>query len=183
MSNPASQPKLKSSAGFWQGALVFLLMLLGAASGGYFVGTQMQFRQLQAGQSEGSLSNLFASFGLGPQMKKVYWIHSRGYERAGYTIGVSINGQPVGKFYKPETDVDVTRYIHPGRNTIVFEAKSMPLDQRTDNSAANFTLELRSAERTDKENQLRGGDVLLDYTRQVTDTEDFKDQREFEPIE
>jgi hypothetical protein len=183
MNNPATQPKPRSSAGFWQGALLAFLLLLGAASGGYFFGTQMNFRQLEARQSEGGLANLLVSFGLGPQMKKVYWIHSRGYERAGYTISVSINGQPVGKFYKPETDVDVTRYIHPGRNTIVFEAKSMPLDQRTDNSAANFTLELRSAEKPEKDNQFRGGDVLLDYSRQVTDTEDFTDKREFEPIE
>ncbi len=178
---PAAEPKTASAAGTWQAALVLFLVLVGAFSGGYYLGTQANFNQMGGGQSSGGGIGLPAWFG--PQMKKGYWIHTKGYDRAGYTISVTLNGQTVDKFYKPDVDVDVTKFIRPGKNVIVFDAKSLPLDQRQDNQSAYLTIELRSAEKKDKENTFEGGDVVVEYTREVTDTENFTDKKEFEPIE
>src|SRR4030095_12104690 len=149
----------------------------GALSGCYYLATQANFSQLDGGQSTGAAAGPASWFAFAPQLKKQYWLHTKGYERAGYTITVSINGQAGGKFYKPGVDVDVTEFIHPGKNVIAFDAKSLPLDQRQDNQSAYLTIELRSAEKTDKENAFSGGDVLVEYTREVVDTQDFNDKK------
>jgi len=180
---PDPTQKPASPAGTAQGVLVFCLLLVGAFSGGYYLGTQANFSRMEGFQSGSAPGDLASWFGITPRLKKQYWLHTKGYDRAGYTITVAINGQTVDKFYKPDVDVDVTRFIHPGTNVISFSARSLPLDQRQDNQSAYLTIELRSAEKQDKENGLAGGDVLLDYTRALIETQDFNDKKEFEPIE
>jgi hypothetical protein len=180
---PDATPKTDSGAGTAQGALVLFLLLVGAGSGGYYLGTQANFNQMDPGRTAGAASGMASWFAFAPQMKRRYWIHTKGYERAGYTITVAINGQTVDKFYKPDVDVDVTKFIHPGKNLIAFDAKSLPLDQRQDNQSAYLTIELRSAEKKDQENAFEGGDILVEYTREVVDTQDFNDKKEFEPVE
>ena len=71
---PDSTQKPASRAGGAQGALVLFLLLVGACSGGYYLGTQANFSQMQGGQSSGTTGGLPTWFGIAPQMKKQYWI-------------------------------------------------------------------------------------------------------------
>jgi hypothetical protein len=182
--NTSAETSTKEGGGGGQVAFLMILMLVGFISGGYFFGTQLAFQKMEGGNpSLGGFT--LPSFGPGNSLKKVYWIESKGYDRAGYVINVAINGQPVEKFFKASQEVDITKYLKDGNNEITFDAKSLPLDQRDNNNSAYLTLELKSKEKPadGKPPELSGGDTLLDYRRQVTDTDNFNDKREFQPIE
>ena len=187
--SPQAAPK---SGGAVQAILLVVLLLIGAVSGGYFAGTQMNFRKLQGGdavgQSGGAADNEIANFGgfsESAQLKKAYWVHTRGDDRAGYKIAVFINGQFLGKFYKSDVDVEATKYLKPGRNSITFDCKPLPLDQRSDYSGAYLDIQLKAGDKKMDGDKARfeNGDTLVEYRRKVTETEEFKDTKEFETLE
>lgn len=184
----APQPAPANKMGTVQAILLIGLLLIGTVTGGYFAGTQMNFKKMQGGDAPASSGNeetaTFGGFAESKQLKKAYFIRTRGDERV-YKISVYINDQFLGKFYKPFVDVDATKYMKPGRNTIKFIAKPLPLDQRVDNSSAYLQLELKAGEKKGEgENaQFSNGDTLVDYSRKVTDTEEYTDSKEFETLE
>ncbi|MBY0546325.1 MAG: hypothetical protein K2W95_03485 [Candidatus Obscuribacterales bacterium] len=183
----APQPAPANKTGAIQVVLLVTLLLIGTVSGGYFVGTQMNFKNMKGGDAPASGADEVANFGgfsESKQLKKAYWIHTRGEERV-YKISVFINDQFLGKFYKPNVDLDATKYIKPGRNTIKFIARPLPMDQRVDYSGAYLEVQLKAGDKKGEgENaQFSNGDTLLTYTRKVTDTEEFTDSKEFETLE
>jgi len=173
----------KKGVSMVQKILLVVLLFIGFLFGGYYFGTQAQFKALAGGEASGNFPGMAMFDGSG-NVKKWYWIHTKGWNRAGYQIMVMVNGQLVGNYYKPDVNTDVTKYIKPGRNKISFDAKSLPLDQRDGNKAADLVIELRSGEKKPNElNKFQGGDMLIEYKRLVTETENFHDVREFETIE
>lgn len=184
----APQPAPANKVGAIQAVLLVILLLIGTVTGGYFVGTQMNFKKMKGGDAPASsgadeVAN-FGGFSESKQLKKAYWINTRGYERV-YKISVYINDQFLGKFYKPNVDLDATKYIKPGLNTIKFIARPLPMDQRMDSSSAYLEVQLKAGDKKGEgENvQFTNGDTVVTYTRKVTDTEDFTDSKEFETLE
>lgn len=184
----APQPAPASKMGAIQAVLLVTLLLIGTVTGGYFAGTQMNFKKMKGGDAPASSSEAdvanFGGFSESKQLKKAYWIHTRGEERV-YKISVFINDQFLGKFYKPNVDLDATKYIKPGRNTIKFIARPLPMDQRVDYSTAFLELQLKAGDKKGEGDnvQFSNGDTLLTYTRKVTDTEEFTESKEFETLE
>src|SRR5882672_8236746 len=87
----------KGSISTGQVTALVVLLFVGFISGGYYFGTQLNFSKMENPQSDGGLGSLFSGF-QSSNLKKWYWIHSKGWERAGYVITVAINGQTVDKF-------------------------------------------------------------------------------------
>ncbi|MBX9667656.1 MAG: hypothetical protein K2X93_08570 [Candidatus Obscuribacterales bacterium] len=75
-------------------------------------------------------------------LKKSYWIHTKGWDRAGYAINVFINNKSVGTFSTIDRLDDVTKLVKSGNNKIRFEAKALPESNRNDYTGAFFTVTL-----------------------------------------
>ncbi len=183
-------PQESSKGGTVQVVLLVVLLLIGFVSGGYYFGTQMNFKNLAGGSTPVGSTNdnetaTFGGFSESSQLKKAYWLKSGGYERAGFMIKVYLNGQFVGKFFKPDVIIECTKFLKPGHNTITFQAKSLPVDQRSDYATAHLDIDLKAGEKKMDGDTPRyeNGDTLLDYSRKVTDTEDNKETKEFETLE
>ncbi len=183
---PTGSTIKKSSISTGQVTALVVLLFVAFISGGYYFGTQLNFSKLDNPQSDGGIGSLFAGMQSG-NLKKWYWIHTKGWERAGYIVTVAINGQTVDKFSKPDVSVDVSKLVRLGKNSITYTAKSLPLDQRSDTQSAYLTVELMETPKKENEKiedfKFENGDLLVDYRREVTDTEDFNDTKTFEIVE
>ncbi len=184
-------PKPKGEGGgagaMAKGILIMLLLIVGAGAGGYFFGTYQKFAPIQnvppgtpGAQSSGSsvaVSNTGSS-----QLKKKYWLHSYGYDHVGFSITVLVNGQEAGQFFSDNKDVDVTKFVKPGENSIQFKAKLLPSGMREHAGESGYylTLYLYSGNVV---GQANGKEELLKYTRHANEFEDHDDTMTFLPIE
>ncbi len=168
--------------GIMQRIQIVTLLLVGMFFGGYYLGTQAQFH-LQENPS--MVPEVPGMALLNPPVKRWYWLHTKGSARAGYRTRVMVNGQLVGTFFEPDTNVDITKFLKPGKNTISYSAKSLPADQRDSSAAGFLTIEFRSAAKkpAPEPNKFEGGDVLTEYTRHANENQDFTDVNLFESIE
>jgi hypothetical protein len=190
--NPTGKKSSSGSSGMdtFKGILIMLLLIVLAGTGGYFFGAMQQLapiRKVPPG-TPGALESTPAQSGAGVQspatseLKKHYWIHSSGEERVGYNISITINGTPVGMVNTPKRNIDISKLVKPGVNHILFQAKSLPVSQRdTSNSWPALTLEIMAGDKTSED--FGKGDVLLQYARKVTETQDYNDNMEFMIVE
>ncbi len=179
--SPPPSPEKKSVVGKLRVVLVVVLLFVGAFFGAYYFGTQAQFYNMT--NPAGANNNpLLALLDPSSRMKKWYWLHTKGWDRAGYITTVIVNGLRVGRFSKPDVDVDITKLVRIGRNKVVFASQAQSADRRNDNSAASLTIQLKSVAKNGGE-KFKGGDTLFEYTRLVTDTDDCGDATEFEITE
>ncbi len=179
--DPAAATVTKTrGGGILQKIQIVFLLFVGVFFGGYFLGTQAQFH-LQ--EDPKTLANIPGMSLLNPPVKRSYWLHTKGTERSGYMTTVVVNGQLVGKCFKPDTNIDITKFMKPGNDIIAFSAKSLPADQHGD-AKSFLTIEVRSGERKDGEpNKFEGGLGITEYTRHATDVGDFNDINELQKVE
>ncbi|MDZ4834345.1 MAG: hypothetical protein SGJ27_11265 [Candidatus Melainabacteria bacterium] len=184
-SNPADSTTATvtktTGGGILQRILTTSLLFVAMGFGGYFLGTQAQF-SLQAEPK--TFANLPGMSLLNPPVKRLYWLHSKGADRAGYMIRVLVNGQLVATFVKPDINVDITKHMKPGTNIIAYSATTLAADQKSDLRTAALTVELKSAEKKDEApNKFEGGSGLDEYTRHVTDSGNFNEIHELLKVE
>ncbi len=115
-------------------------------------------------------------------LKRSYWIHTKGWDRAGYAINVFINNQSVGTFSTIDRLDDVTKLVKSGDNKIRFEAKALPEGNRNDYTGAFFTVSLNQGTKFSAKGY-KDAQTLVEYTRKVTDTEDFDDNMDFSVVD
>lgn len=174
-----------------QVAVLVMLLIIAFVSGGYYFGTQANFKNMSGAGGDtvgGGSDNETATFGgfwESSQLKKAYWLHSSGYERAGHKIKVYLNGNYVGKFFRPDETIECTKFLKPGRNNIVFDSRTLPVDQRQDYSGAFLKVQLLAGEKKmDGERpRFENGYTVMEIQRTVTDTDDNKVSKEFETLE
>jgi hypothetical protein len=178
-----------SKGSLGKGILVFLILLVCAGGAGFTVGYTQKFAPVES-VSPDAAPGAAATAGPGQPsssaapatLKKAYWIHTHGYDRAGYAIKVFINDQDVGTFQTPERLVEVTRFVKPGDNRIRFLARALPEGNRTDNPHAHLKLALYQGEKYSSKG-FKNGEKLVEYDRKVTETEDFDNSQDFTIIE
>jgi hypothetical protein len=181
----AAQPE-PDKKGTLQVVLLVVLLFIGFASGGYYLGTQMNFKKMTGGDAASdSETATFGGFAESAQLKKAYWLQSSGAEHAGHVIKVFLNGQFVGKFHKPDEQIECTKFMKPGRNTISIDTKSLPVDQRSDWSGAQLRVDLKAGEKImdGEKARFEKGETIINFSRNVTDTDDAKETKEFETLE
>ncbi|MBH23727.1 MAG: hypothetical protein CMH57_04530 [Myxococcales bacterium] len=112
-----------------------------------------------------------------------YWLISDQSARgmAQYDIDVHINGQYVTRVKNdaPQVVLEVTRYLVPGRNTVVFTAiKSIPDQRRSFSPDHHITLLLGEGSRDTK--QLTIDRSLVEYKRMANQVENHTETMVFE---
>lgn len=187
--------KAKGQGSVLQGVVVLLVFLLCSGGIGFAVGYTQQFAPVQKVAPGTAGATAASSGGTGSAgsavsssseptrvMKKAYWIGTRGYERAGYSIKVFLNDQEVGTFQTPERLVDVTRYVHPGDNKVRFVAKALPAGNRCEYTGAYLDVFICQGEKFSS-NGYKNGEKLVEYRRSISETEDFDTSQDFSIIE
>jgi hypothetical protein len=183
-----------SSAGAtFKGILVLILLVIAAGAGGYFFGTYQKFapiKEVGSAPSTADATSTTTTAGGSSEssgtLKNKYWIHSGGYDQSGYAITVWINGKRIDKFTAPRRDVDITKYVKPGENTIRFEAQSLPASMRDQDHLTSNWYEL-SVNLASSPQMYSGapkeGDTLLKYKRNITETQNYDDTMSFLTVE
>lgn len=113
-------------------------------------------------------------------LKKTYWIQTAGWNKAGYTITVYINDQPVGNFDAIDTTEDVTKFVKPGENKIRFEAKPHPPGDRNEFTGAFLTVTINQGQKSGEE--FTDALPVIEYKRRVTETTPYDDTMDFAAI-
>ena len=165
-----------------KGVLVLILLLVATGAGGYFFGTYQKFAPIQyvasgtPGAVEQSASTTPTS-SAPSQLKKHYWIKSSGTDHIGYAVTTYVNDQLVDKFYTPDKQVEITRFVKPGENSIRFDAKALPvsMNEHRGDSVYKFSLSVQSGSALD---ELKPG-TLIDYTRNAAEDKDYNDTMTF----
>jgi hypothetical protein len=108
-----------------------------------------------------------------------YWLASSGEDYTGYSITVSVNGNVVDNFFGPGKNVDVTRHVKAGDNTVLFDAKALgeQYNKHKGDAKADLTVELVCGPHI--QDNYKKSDVLLSYTRNSAEDEDFSDTKHF----
>ncbi len=178
--------KSASGGSMAKGVLVLIIFLVCAGGGGFAVGFTQKFAPVQnvapsaADTTTSTATNSSSTSSTG--LKKVYWLSTHGWERAGYAIKVYINDHSVGTFQTPDRIEEVTKYLKPGSNKIRFDAKALPAGNRNDYSGANLQIALMQGEKFSARGY-KNGSKLVQYERKVTETQDFDDTQDVEIIE
>lgn len=113
-------------------------------------------------------------------LKKTYWIQTAGWDKAGYTITVYINDQPVGNFDSIDRTEDVTKFVKPGENKIRFEAKPHPPGDRNEFTGAFLTVTVNQGQKNGEE--FTDAQPVVEYRRKVTETTPYDDSMDFAAI-
>ncbi|HEY9786437.1 MAG TPA: hypothetical protein V6D17_13600, partial [Candidatus Obscuribacterales bacterium] len=100
----------------------------------------------------------------------------------GYSIGVTVNGQMVDKFFSPGKKVDITRFVKSGENQIAFDATLLPSGMREHEGNSGYYLKVTvysgpSLESTKDVNE------LLNYKRDASENQNFSDNLSFVTLE
>lgn len=111
--------------------------------------------------------------------KKKFWLSSSGVEYIGYSITVKVNDNPVDSFYGPGKNVDVTRYVKHGDNTVTFEAKALGDDYNKHPGDASSILTLNLVAGPSIREDFKKSDVLLSYKRTAAEDQDMSDSMHF----
>ena len=111
--------------------------------------------------------------------KVKYWLSSSGEDYTGYSVTVSVNGTAVDNFFGPGKNVDVTRYVVAGDNTVLFEAKALgdQYNKHKGDASSILTVQLVSGPQITED--FKPADVVLGYQRNAAETQDFKDTQHF----
>lgn len=118
----------------------------------------------------------------GPKDKKgktKYWISSSGSDYVGYNITVKVNGEVVDSFFGPGKNVDVTRFVKPGDNAVVFEAKAMGEQYNKHTGDADAVLTVQIVKGPHMQDDFKPSDVLVTYKRTAVENQDFNDSIQF----
>lgn len=113
------------------------------------------------------------------EKKEKFWVTSSGANMIGYQIVVSVNDQPVDGWVSPGKTLDITPYVRHGENSVAFNAKQLGdnYNKHKNDSKAKLTLQVvkgpHVTETFDKK------DVLLTYTRNAAETEEYNDTLTF----
>lgn len=111
--------------------------------------------------------------------KMKYWISSSGEEYIGYSITAKVNGNAVDSFFGPGKNVDVTRYIKEGDNSVTFEAKALGEQYNKHDGDAKSILTLQLVRGPKVQEEFKSSDVITTYKRNATESEDFNDSVHF----
>ncbi|HIA55298.1 MAG TPA: hypothetical protein EYN91_24985 [Candidatus Melainabacteria bacterium] len=111
--------------------------------------------------------------------KTKYWITSSGEEYIGYSITAKINGNAVDSFFGPGKNVDITRYVTPGDNSLTFEAKALGEQYNKHDGDASSVLTLQLVKGPHVQEDFKPSDVLVTYKRNAAEKEDFNDSEHF----
>ena len=113
------------------------------------------------------------------QVLKKFWISSSGADYTGYSITVKVNDNAVDNFFGPGKNVDVTRLVKSGENSVVFDAKELgdQYNKHTGDSKSILTLQLVSGPHVS--DSFKKSDVLLSYSRSAAQTDDASDTLKF----
>lgn len=179
--------KPASGGSMAKGVMVLIVFLLCAGGGGFAVGFTQKFAPVQkvapsAADSTSATATSTDSSTSSTTLKKVYWLATSGWERAGYAIKVYINDQSIGTFQTPDRIEEVTKYLKPGTNKIRFDAKALPAGNRNDYNGAHLVINLMQGEKYSSHGY-KNGSKLLQYERKVTETENFDDTQDVEIVE
>lgn len=113
------------------------------------------------------------------EKEEKFWVTSSGTNMIGYQIVVSVNDQPVDGWFGPGKSLDITQYVKHGENSVAFNAKPLgeSYNKHKNDSKAKLTLQVvkgpHITETFDKK------DVLLTYTRNAAETEEYNDTLTF----
>lgn len=182
--------------------LILALLLAGAGFGGYFWGTHQQMAPVAkvAPGTPGAIPSIFPAKSSGseaqpapppkpteaasessgsdkPKGKKKFWISSSGVEYIGYVINVKVNDTSVDNFFGK--NVDVTRYVTSGDNSISFEAKEMGSEYNKHKGDASSALVLHLVSGPNLTDNFKPSDVLLTYRRNASEDEGFNNTLHF----
>jgi hypothetical protein len=108
-----------------------------------------------------------------------YWLASSGDDYTGYSITVTVNGNTVDNFFGPGKNVDVTRHVKKGDNTILFDAKAMGDQYNKHKGDADAKLTVKLVSGPQIQENFKSSDVLLSYTRNSAEDQDFSDTKHF----
>ncbi|MBX9940068.1 MAG: hypothetical protein K2Y32_12485 [Candidatus Obscuribacterales bacterium] len=111
--------------------------------------------------------------------KMRYWLISSGEDYCGYSVTVNVNNNPVDSFFGPDKIVEVTKLIKPGENQVKFEAKALgeQYNKHTGDSAYAVTVKLVKG--SHMQDNFAAKDVLMSYSRNAAETQDFNDVTSF----
>jgi hypothetical protein len=101
-----------------------------------------------------------------------YWISSSGADYTGYSITVKVNDNAVDNFFGPGKNVDITRLVKSGDNSVVFEAKELGEQYNKHMGDANSVLTLQVVSGPHVTDSYKKSDVLIGYSRTAAQTED-----------
>jgi hypothetical protein len=101
-----------------------------------------------------------------------YWISSSGADYTGYSITVKVNDNAVDNFFGPGKNVDITRLVKNGDNTVVFDAKELGEQYNKHIGDANSVLTLQVVSGPHVTDSYKKSDVLLGYSRTAAQTDD-----------
>ncbi|MBX9724040.1 MAG: hypothetical protein K2X81_21720, partial [Candidatus Obscuribacterales bacterium] len=115
--------------------------------------------------------------------KTKYWICSSGTDYIGYQITVSVNGTPLDSFYGPDKILKITDHLKPGPNTILFDARMVgdKFNKHKGDDKAELVLKLVKGETV--QDSFPESDVIATFTRNASETEDYKDSQHIEKAE
>lgn len=171
-----------------KGILILLVMLVCSGGFGFAVGYTQQFAPMKkvapttaAAPADGSTTSA-ADPNAKPALKRSYWISTKGWERAGYSIKVQINGTDVGTFQTPDRITEITKFVNLGNNKVRFTATALPAGNRNDYSGAYLTLNINQGDKFSSTGY-KNAEKLVEWTRKVTETDNFDEVQEFSIIE
>ena len=105
-----------------------------------------------------------------PKMK--FWLSSSGSDYIGYSITVKVNDDAVDNFFGPGKNLDITRLIKPGDNTVTFDAKALGADYNKHAGDAKSVLTVQVVQGPTIQEDYKESDVLLSYKRTAADSGD-----------
>lgn len=110
--------------------------------------------------------------------KMKYWLSSKGADMVGYSISVSVNDQPVDNFFSPGKQVDVTRLVKKGKNTVAFEAQENEKFNQHKGDP-NAVLVVNVVQGPVLQDEYKASDVRLTYKRNASESGNFSDNYQF----
>lgn len=113
--------------------------------------------------------------------KRKYWVVSSGTDYTGYSIIVSVNGNPVDSFFGPGKSVDVTRFVKPGQaNEVKFEEKALGEKYNKHPGDESAELKVRVVHGPQVTEDFKPEDVLITVTRNASESESMEETKQFE---
>ncbi len=108
-----------------------------------------------------------------------YWISSTGADYTGYSITVKVNDNAVDNFFGPGKNVDITRLVKSGDNSVVFEAKELGEQYNKHVGDAKSVLTLQVVSGPHVTDSFKKSDVLISYSRSAAQTDDATATKSF----
>jgi hypothetical protein len=171
----------------FKGILVLVVMLICAGGFGFAVGYTQQFAPMKkvaptTAAATSDSTTAATDPNAKPALKKTYWISTKGWERPGYSIKVQINGNEVGTFQTPDRITEITKFVNLGNNKVRFIATALPAGNRNDYSGAYLTININQGDKFSSSGY-KNAEKLVEWTRKVTETDNFDEVQEFSIIE